>query len=70
MWGVRDWDLNSRIFLRDVNNKKVNTMISKLERVNEEVVEEEEKIMEEIVDYFRNLYLSSSGGGGLLFRRP
>lgn len=52
MKGVRECDGNSRLFHRIVNNKKVNKMISKLEREDGSIIEGEDEIGLEILNYF------------------
>ena len=54
--GVREWDGNSKLFHWVVNNKKVNKMISKLEKKDGSILEGEDEIVSEIVSYVEELY--------------
>ncbi|KAM7498116.1 hypothetical protein LguiA_022530 [Lonicera macranthoides] len=54
--GVREWDGNSKLFHRVVNNKKINKIISKLEKDDGSIVNSESDIVNEILEYFKKLY--------------
>ena len=56
MKGVIEWDGNSKLFHRIVNQKKTNKMIYKLEKEDGSVVDSEGDIITEIVEYFKKLY--------------
>ncbi|KAM7473290.1 hypothetical protein LguiB_020533 [Lonicera macranthoides] len=51
--GVTEWDANSKLFHRIVNQRKVNKFISKLEREDGSVVNEESEIESELISFFK-----------------
>ena len=54
--GVVEWDANSKLFHRIINQKKVNKLICKLEKEDGSIVEEENEIVKEVVEFFKKLY--------------
>ena len=54
--GVIEWDNNNKLFHRIASGRKANKLINKLENLNGEVLQTEEEIVKEILNFFEALY--------------